>query len=79
MQPTLPSGRATVEAHVLDGCPDLYGCMVRLDLHRFIRKERKFDSVSALKKQIEADIGEASDWWTRNGKPGSNSSPGLAG
>ncbi len=81
IQPTLPSGRATVEAHVLKGSPDLYGSTVRLDLHRFLRKERKFESVSALKSQIEADIRNAADWWDRDEKTGgrSKSGPGLAG
>jgi len=56
LQPTLPSGEVTVEAHLLDGAPDLYGREVRLTLTHFLRRERKFDSVEALKAQIGEDI-----------------------
>ena len=56
LQPTLPSGQVTVEAHLLDGAPELYGKEVRLTLTHFLRRERKFETVAALKEQIEADI-----------------------
>ena len=59
IQPTLPSGIVTAEAHVLDGSPMLYGQRVRLTLRSMIRPERKFPSVEALQKQIRNDREEA--------------------
>ena len=56
LQPTAPSGGVTVEAHVLSGAPDLYGCEVKLELYRFLRLERRFDTVEALEEQIQRDI-----------------------
>lgn len=58
-QPTLPSGRVTVEAHILTGSYDLYGRHVRLTLREFLRPERPFAGIDELKKQIEADKAEA--------------------
>lgn len=55
VQPTLPSGRVTVEAHALGAQPDLYGRKVRLKLIERLRAEKKFPSVDALKLQIEQD------------------------
>ena len=55
VQPTMPSGKVTVEAHALDSEPELYGRMVRLTLGKMIRPEMKFDSPEALKAQIEKD------------------------
>lgn len=55
VQPTLPSGRVTVEAHVLEECPELYGQKVRIFLTHMLREERKFESTGQLKEQIEQD------------------------
>ena len=54
-QPTLPSGRVTVEAHVLESCPELYGRKVRLLLKHMLREEKQFESAGQLKEQIEQD------------------------
>lgn len=65
-QPTLPSGRVTVEAHVLDGEPELYGRTVRLIPGDRIRPERKFDSPEALTEQIRKDQESVRNWYERN-------------
>lgn len=44
-----------IETHLLDFQGDLYGKQVRVHLKSFIRKEKKFDSVEALKEQIKKD------------------------
>ncbi len=54
-QPTLPSGRVTVEVHLLEGSPELYGVPMRLILLEYLRSERKFSSAEALKQQISED------------------------
>ena len=53
--PTLPSGKVTVEAHALEGCPDLYGRTVRLTVIERLRAEQKFDTVEELERQITLD------------------------
>ena len=53
--PTLPSGKVTVEAHALEGEPELYGQKVRLTLIDRLRAERKFDTVQELERQIAMD------------------------
>ena len=55
VQPTLPSGKVTVEAHALRRSPELYGQKVRLTVIDRLRGEQKFGSVEELKKQIERD------------------------
>lgn len=63
VQPTMPSGKVTVEAHALEGHPELYGRRVRLTLGSMIRQERKFASPEELKAQIERDRAEAIAWF----------------
>jgi riboflavin kinase/FMN adenylyltransferase len=45
-----------IEAYLLDFSGDLYGRVLRLDFIARLRDELSFDSVDALKAQIEADI-----------------------
>ncbi len=59
VQPTMPSGKVTVEAHVLEKSPELYGKKVRLTLMKMLREEKRFDSPAALKEQIEKDRDQA--------------------
>ena len=53
--PTLPEGGKTVEAHIFDYSGDAYGKRVRLETAAYIRPERKFASVEALREQLEKD------------------------
>ena len=59
IQPTIPSGKVTVEAHILTESPELYGQKVRLSLLKMLRSEKRFDSVEELTRQIEQDREEA--------------------
>ena len=59
VQPTMPSGKVTVEAHALTESPELYGQKVRLSLLKMLREEKKFDSLQELTEQIEKDRNEA--------------------
>ena len=61
LQPTIPSGKVTVEAHALEGTPELYGRKVRLTLIERLRPEHKFASAEALKEQISLDIKRAAE------------------
>jgi riboflavin kinase / FMN adenylyltransferase len=56
VKPTFgPAGAASIEAHLLRGGRDLYGVNIRLYFVRRLRDERTFESVDALKAQIEKD------------------------
>lgn len=56
--PTFESGDAVkIEAHLFDyKGPAFYDTSMRLHLHAYIRGERRFDGVAALKAQIQQDI-----------------------
>ncbi len=56
VRPTISSeGSKTVEAHIIGYSGDLYGCLLRFTLMRFIREERKFSDLEGLKIQLEKD------------------------
>lgn len=54
-RPTVDGLQQTVEVHVLDWSGDLYGQSLTVHLEKFLRSEQKFDSLDALKAQIQAD------------------------
>ncbi|MCL1881776.1 MAG: riboflavin biosynthesis protein RibF [Oscillospiraceae bacterium] len=45
-----------METHILDFTLDLYGQSIEVALLDFIREEQKFDSLDALKEQIQNDV-----------------------
>jgi len=53
------AGRPSVETHLLDFDSSLYDETLTIDFVDRIRDEKKFDSVDALKRQIEADVARA--------------------
>ena len=56
VRPTVNNGQdVTVEPWILDFDGDLYGQTLRVEFYRRLRDERKFDSLEALKAQIQSD------------------------
>lgn len=56
VRPTVNNGQdVTVEPWILDFDGDLYGQAIRVEFYRRLRDERKFDSLAALRSQIETD------------------------
>ena len=55
MRPTVGGTARTIETHILDFDQDIYGLPLRLRFLRRIRDERKFPSLEALRRQLEAD------------------------
>ncbi|HEY1913692.1 MAG TPA: bifunctional riboflavin kinase/FAD synthetase [Vicinamibacterales bacterium] len=49
------SGRVVIETHVFDFDRDLYGQAVRVGFVQRLRDERRFESLEALRTQIDAD------------------------
>ena len=62
VHPTVPDGKPTIEANLLDFRGDLYGRRVRLEYLRFIRPERRFDGLEALTEQLTRDRRSVRDW-----------------
>lgn len=54
-RPTFDKTDVLLEAHLFDTSEDLYGKHLRVALIDYIREERKFDGLEALKAQIKAD------------------------
>lgn len=59
IRPTITDGsdshRANCETYILDFADDLYGKEITVEFHEYLREERKFDSVDALREQIGRD------------------------
>ena len=45
-----------IEAHLLDFSEMIYGKVVKLEFLKFIRDQKKFPSLDALKEQLEKDL-----------------------
>jgi len=59
------SGRTVIETHVFDLDRDLYGQSVRIGFVQRLRDERAFESLDALRAQIDADCRRARVLFTR--------------
>ena len=53
------SGRTTVETHIFGFDRDLYGDRIRVGFVQRLRDERAFESLDALREQIDADCRRA--------------------
>jgi riboflavin kinase/FMN adenylyltransferase len=60
-QPTLGLRERTVELHLFDPHPDLYGKRLRIGFHDWIRGEKTFSARDALIAQIQNDIEKAKE------------------
>ncbi|NCB29269.1 MAG: riboflavin biosynthesis protein RibF [Clostridia bacterium] len=59
VKPTFVDGGApTIEPHLLDFSGDLYGKLIHVELHKFLRPEQAFASVDELKEAIEKNVRE---------------------
>ncbi len=54
--PTLRKKSPVIETHILQYSGDLYQKRIKIIFHKYIRKERKFSSIEALKQQISIDL-----------------------
>lgn len=57
VKPTfVDGGGPTIEPHLLDFQGDLYGKLIHVELHKFLRPEQAFASIDALKAAIEENV-----------------------
>ncbi|WP_446684586.1 bifunctional riboflavin kinase/FAD synthetase [Cyanobacterium sp. HL-69] len=54
-RPTVDGTKTTVEVHILNWEGDLYNKVLEVELLKFLRPERKFNSLDELKAQIASD------------------------
>ena len=59
MRPTVKGNQRSLEVHLLAWQGDLYGQRLNVELRQFIRPEKQFDSLDALKSQIQQDCQSA--------------------
>lgn len=57
--PTIEDGKLGIETHLLDFDADIYGEVLTVAFHSFLRGEIKFKSVEELKEQIKLDVQKA--------------------
>jgi riboflavin kinase / FMN adenylyltransferase len=65
VRPTFNETEPTIETHLLRFSGDLYGRRVRLSFVQRLRDERRFDTIDALRAQIEADQRRADHLFSR--------------
>lgn len=81
VHPTVPEGKPTVEVHLIGFEGDVYGGAVRVEYLRFLRPERRFDGLDALKAQLARDRQDVLSWLraARNGAgPEADRARGIA-
>lgn len=55
-RPTIDNGpQRSIEVHLLDFEEDIYGEDLEIEFVKFLREERKFDSIEQLQQQLDAD------------------------
>jgi riboflavin kinase/FMN adenylyltransferase len=68
-RPTVDGSERLLEVHLFDFSGDLYGKELRVSFGKFLRAERKFDSVDELRQQIGKDAEEARRWFAAQSAP----------
>jgi riboflavin kinase/FMN adenylyltransferase len=59
VRPTIGDNKLTVETFLLEGSHDLYGTRMQLAFVQWLRDERKFEDLAALKAQMLRDVEDA--------------------
>ncbi len=64
VRPTVSGRQPVLEVHLLNySGEEIYGRLMRVEFLHFIRDERAFDGIDALKTQIETDIDHVRAWF----------------
>ena len=61
-------GGVTVESHLLENVPELYGADCRVEFLKMLRPEQRFENLDALREQIARDAKAAMEYWDAQSK-----------
>jgi riboflavin kinase/FMN adenylyltransferase len=64
-RPTVDGTRSLLEVHLFDFHREIYGCHVQVEFLHKLRPERRFETIEALKRQIEEDAARARAWFEK--------------
>ena len=65
MRPSFDPPKELLEPHFFDFAEDLYGQVIDVEFHAFLRPEAKYDGLDALTAAIAADCARAREVLTR--------------
>lgn len=63
IKPTVGESNPLLEAHIIDAQGNFYGKTITFELTEFLREERKFENLDALKIQIATDLNKAKEYF----------------
>jgi len=66
VRPTVSGHKFLLEVHCFDFNESIYGQRIEVEFCTWLRDERKFDQLKALRKQIEKDVEEARNWFLKH-------------
>ena len=66
-RPTVQGTREQLEVHLLDFQGDLYGQHLKVDFMHYLRSEQRFESLEALRRQIQRDVRQARNYFSAQG------------
>ena len=64
-KPTVGGSFCAAETYLLEGGRDLYGFPCRTEFLHYHRKEKRFENLEALKKQLYSDVAAAEDYFKK--------------
>lgn len=64
--PTVSSHKINVEVYILDFAETIYGENIEILFYKYLRDEKKFDSLDELKSRIREDVNIAENFFHRN-------------
>jgi riboflavin kinase/FMN adenylyltransferase len=63
VRPTLGFTRCLLETHLFGEPGELYGAVMEVEFHHWLREERRFDSLELLAGQMQRDKADAAAYW----------------
>jgi len=68
-KPTIGGQKLNLEVHLLDFDKDIYKSYIKIEFLSYLRKEKKFNGLDALKRQINQDIEAAKKYFSTVDRP----------
>jgi riboflavin kinase/FMN adenylyltransferase len=66
VRPTLGFTRCLLETHLFGEPGELYGSIMEVEFHHWLREERRFDSLELLAEQMQRDKADAVKYWSQH-------------